>query len=242
MPDKVFADARLAQVYDAFHPDRRDLDAYAAIVAEFDVRWVLDIGCGTGTFACMLAERGVTVTGLDPALASLDVARAKANAGLVDWVHGDITALPPLQVDMAIMTGNVAQVFLEPAEWAAVLEGANAALRPGGRLVFETRDPSRRAWEGWTPDETRTRLDIPGVGPVEQWYELVGEEGELVTFLSTFKFASDGATLESSSTLRFRSRVEIESSLAAAGFQLEEVRDAPDRPGLEWVFVARRAD
>ena len=87
MPDKVFADARLAQVYDAFHPDRRDLDVYAAMVDEFGARSVLDIGCGTGTFGCMLAEPGVAVTGLDPALASLDVARAKPNADLVDWVN-----------------------------------------------------------------------------------------------------------------------------------------------------------
>ncbi len=241
MPDKVFADARLAQVYDAFHPDRRDLDAYASMVAEFGARSVLDVGCGTGTFACMLAERGVRVTGLDPALASLDVARAKPNAGLVDWVHGDIRALPPLSVDMAFMTGNVAQVFLEDSDWAAVLEGAFAALRPGGRLVFETRDPSRKAWEAWTPEKTRTRLDIPGVGLVEQWYDIVEAKGDIVTFTSTFKFASDGATIESSSTLRFRSRAEIEASLES-GFHLDEVRDAPDRPGLEFVFVARRAD
>ena len=42
------------------------------------------------------------------------------------------------------------------------------------------------------------------------------------------------------STLRFRERDEIEESLAAAGFEIDEVLDAPDRPGLEWVFVARR--
>jgi len=32
----------------------------------------------------------------------------------------------------------------------------------------------------------------------------------------------------------------IEASLNAAGFEVNEVLDAPDRPGLEWVFVARR--
>jgi 2-polyprenyl-3-methyl-5-hydroxy-6-metoxy-1,4-benzoquinol methylase len=43
---------------------------------------VLDIGCGTGTFALMLAKRGLEVTGVDPAEASLDVARTKTGSSL----------------------------------------------------------------------------------------------------------------------------------------------------------------
>jgi hypothetical protein len=46
--------------------------------------------------------------------------------------------------------------------------------------------------------------------------------------------------LTSDSTLRFRSRAEVEASLRAAGFAVAEVRDAPDRPGLALVFIARR--
>ncbi|WP_316248181.1 hypothetical protein [Streptomyces sp. TRM49041] len=41
------------------------------------------------------------------------------------------------------------------------------------------------------------------------------------------------------STPRFYERDEIEASLNAAGFEVDEALDAPDLPGLEWVFVAR---
>lgn len=39
------------------------------------------------------------------------------------------------------MTANVAQVFLFDESWNVTLLGIHAALRPGGVLVFETRDP-----------------------------------------------------------------------------------------------------
>ena len=54
-------------------------------------------------------------------------------------------------------------------------------------------------------------------------------------------FRGEHLVLESTSTLRFRDRPAVEASLAAAGFAVEEVRDAPDRPGRELVFLARRA-
>lgn len=62
----------------------------------------------------------------------------------------------------------------------------------------------------------------------------------LVTFRWTYVFAADGQVLTSDSTLRFRERQEIETELAEQGYVVESVRDAPDRPGREFVFVARR--
>ena len=213
------------------------------MIDEFGARSVLDLGCGTGVFALLLADRGLEVIGVDPAGASLDVARAKPGAPRVTWIHGDASAIPaPLAVDAITMTANVAQVLLTDTEWVATLAAIHDALRPGGRLIFETRDPSRRAWEAWTEELTRSTTEIPGVGRVTDWVQVtdVADDGELVTFESPNVFEADGTTIISNSTLRFRSRAAIEVSLADTGFAVEEVRDAPDRPGRELVFVARR--
>ena len=149
VPDPVFDVRRLAEIYDALDPDRSDLDAYAAMVDEFGARSVLDVGCGTGTFACLLALRGCEVVGVDPAGASLDVARAKRGAEGVRWIHGDATSLPSVQVDLATMTANVAQVFLTDDDWTATLAGVHSVLRPVGTLSSRPVTPRvRRGWSG----------------------------------------------------------------------------------------------
>lgn len=239
MADVFFEHPRLAAIYDALDPDRSDLDVYAAIAAELGAKSVLDVGCGTGTFALMLADRGLDVVGVDPANASLDVARAKPGGERVRWIHGDATELPPLEVDLVTMTGNVAQAIVDETDWAGMLRGVHDALRPGGHLVFETRDPAARAWEDWERDTSHTVTDIDGVGEVESWYEVTAVRLPLVTFRSTCVFP-DGEALTSYSTLRFRDREEVEAALVDHGYVVDEIRDAPDRPGKEFVFFARR--
>lgn len=240
VPDALFEDPRLAELYDPLDPDRSDLEVYAAMVDEFGATTVLDVGCGTGTFACMLGSRGIEVIGVDPAGASLEVARDKEGADRVRWIHGDATSLPALQVDLAIMTGNVAQVFLTDDDWRSTLHGIYRATRPGGRLVFETRDPAKRAWESWTPAQSHRRTEVAGIGTVETWTEVIAVNGPLVTFRSETRRLDEGIALTSESTLRFRSREALERSLVDTGYVVDEVRDAPDRPGLEFVFVGTR--
>jgi hypothetical protein len=138
------------------------------------------------------------------------------------------------------MTANVAQAVVDPGMWRTTLRGAYEALRPGGRLVFETRDPAGRAWEEWTRGDSYHVTEIPGVGAVESWVQLIDVSLPLVTFRGTYVFAADGQVLTSDSTLRFREREEVEADLVAHGFVVQDVRDAPDRPGKEFVFVARR--
>jgi SAM-dependent methyltransferase len=231
---------RLAELYDPFDPDRSDLDVYAAMVDEFGAQTVLDVGCGTGTFALMLAARGIEVTAVDPDDGSITVATRKPGSDAVRWLVGDAETLPPMRVDLATMTANVAQVFVTDDSWLATLRGIHSALRPGGRLVCETRDPERRAWEDWARDDSHEIVDVPGVGVVETWMELLEVAPPLVSFRFTNVFAPDGGVLTTDSTLRWRDRDEITESLVASGFEVEEVRDASDRPGRELVFVARR--
>jgi SAM-dependent methyltransferase len=206
VPDAIFADSRLAPVYDAFDGERDDLGLYLSIAEELGARRVLDVGCGTGSLAVLLAAGGRVVSGVDPAAASLAVAREKDAGGAVTWIHGDATDLPPGDADLA---------------------------------VIETRRPERRAWEDWAAAEPLV-LDVPGSGTVERRLEVTDVSLPLVSFRFTYRFPGDGAVVTSDSTLRFRDRDELAESLRAQGFRVLDVRDAPDRPGMEFVFLTQR--
>jgi SAM-dependent methyltransferase len=240
VPDAIFAHPRLAAIYDAFDGDRDDLTAYLNLAAELGAERVLDIGCGTGCLAVLLAGNGRTVVGVDPARASLEIAKAKDEAAAITWIHGDATKAPAADADLAVMTGNVAQVFVSDDDWTQALQAIRAALRPRGYLAFETRRPERRAWEEWAADTGPVVLDIPGSGLVEQRREVTSVRLPLVAFRYTYTFLADGTVVTSDSVLRFRSRDEVESDLAAHGYRVLDVREAPDRPGREFVFIAER--
>jgi SAM-dependent methyltransferase len=251
----------LIDLYDPLDPDRSDLEAYLAMVEEFDARSVVDLGCGTGVFALLLAERGLEVVGVDPSLESLVVAQRDHRpprvisiygtersvpllAERVTWIYGVAADLPEVQVDLVTCTGNaMQQAFVDDQEWQSTLSAVHRVLKPGGRFIFETRDPAVRAWRAWTPKRSRGRTEVPGYGAITHWNEVtqITEAPLTVTFHSTLVFERSGTTLVSPpETLRFRGNEEIREHLDAAGFAVDEIRDAPDRPGREWVFIARK--
>jgi SAM-dependent methyltransferase len=237
-PDAASADPRLAVLYDVLDGDRSDLDAYVAIADDVAAATVVDIGCGTGSLAVRLAATGVSVVGVDPAAASLEVARGKPWAQRVTWVNGDATALRPMRLaaDLAVMTGNVAQVFVSDDDWHLTLDAVRACVRPGGWFAVETRRPEARAWETW--NVAPTAVALPGGTSAVVSTTVTDVALPLVTFESATVVGGDD--LRSVSTLRFRGRREVERDLEGHGFDVVDVRDAPDRPGKELVFVARR--
>jgi SAM-dependent methyltransferase len=181
-----------------------DDDFFLSVVNETPGARVLDLGCGTGRLALGLAAAGHLVTGVDPAAASLEAARNKAGSERVTWVEGSTDCLPDAAFDVAVMTSHVAQFFVTDDEWARALADLRRALVPGGRLVFDTRDPRARRWERWNPVESRDRVTVADGVEVMIWTEVTAVDSGVVTFVHHYTF-SDGDERRSEATLRFRS-------------------------------------
>src|SRR5581483_9400509 len=134
---------RIAPVYDAMN---------RVMTAGLDRRWrrvtveqvvhtgdrVLDACCGTGDLALAARARGAGVVGLDFSEAMLERARAKSRD--VEWVRGDVLALPFDDASFDAVTVGFGVRNVDDLE--AGLRELRRVLRPGGRLgVLEITRP-----------------------------------------------------------------------------------------------------
>src|SRR5260370_14784068 len=121
MEDLNYKHVRLAEVYDLDNPWGEDTDFYFALAEPGQCR-VLDLGCGTGTLCCALAQRGHRVTGVDPASPMLALAAAKPFAYSVEWVKARAQDYrSENRFDLIVMMGHAIQILLTDEEVLAVL-------------------------------------------------------------------------------------------------------------------------
>ncbi len=93
----------------------------------------LDLACGTGDLAALLAARGARVAGLDLTREMIDLARQRATARPVGWMVGDMMQLPCLTASVEVVTAGYGlrnMPALEPA-----LDEIARVLKPGGRFL-----------------------------------------------------------------------------------------------------------
>ncbi len=99
---------------------------------------VIDVGCGTGENALMLAARGCEVVGIDPVDRAIRAARKKARARGLQATFLVANALemasPDPPFDAAVDSG-VFHVFSD-ADRPRYVAFLHRALRPGGRLAL----------------------------------------------------------------------------------------------------------
>ncbi len=242
--DEHYVNPRLVELYDIENPRGADTDFYVSLAAELNAQRIVDLGCGTGLLTRELATADRQVIGVDPSPAMLAFARRQPGAERVQWVEGDASASGTREADLLVMTGNVAQVFLDDADWLNTLAAIHAALRPGGYLAFESRNPEDRGWERWNRADSYGKFDSPN-GLMESWVEVVSVGDSRVRFEGHNVFLATGEVVVVKSELRFRSLAELTKSLTDSGFTVEHVYGDWHKGPLvstsyPMVFVARR--
>lgn len=230
--------------YDELNPADDDYRFYAALAASAGVTRAVDLGCGTGTLARMLACRGASVTGVDPDPEMLRVARSKDPEGRIDWRLGYSDVIDPESAEFAVMSGHVAQVFTDDGAWLAALRDLHRALVPGGLLAFESRNPGARKWEAWTRQLTLRTVETPA-GAVEFWHETAAVSLPLVSYDTLTRDLRTGEVTTSRDVLAFRDEPALRATLERAGFKVGHVYGDWDRTPAavaapELIVIARK--
>lgn len=107
---------------------------------------VLEIGCGTGTLAALMTERGAQVVGIDISEDMLAAARKNApGAELVHMTATEIDRLGAERFDRIVATLSFSEMSKD--ELDHVLRAASDALKPDGRLIVADEVPPGRWWQ-----------------------------------------------------------------------------------------------
>jgi ubiquinone/menaquinone biosynthesis C-methylase UbiE len=214
-------------------------------------RRALDLACGTGTLAALLAGEGWEVAGVDASPQMLALAAAKLAdadlAGSARLIQGDMRhldgLLPPAAFDLATCAYDSLNYMLSAADLAACFAGVARALAPGGVFVGDMNTRHFLEHE-WPPCEVREQ---DGYVQIER-AAFDAQTGVSTMLLSGF-VGDDAAGYERFDEIhheRAYPPAEIDALLAAAGLAVEARYDSftlsPPGPHSQRIFwVARRA-
>lgn len=147
----------LASSYDRL---TSDVDYEATVDFYFEIlrrenyfpRTAVDLACGTGSVAALLAQRGLQVVGVDLSEEMLTMAQQKAQ----DLENPPRFLRCPLQnlwlprgVDLAVCALDSLDYIVDPADCQEAIHRVYRALNPGGAFIFDVNTPEKlRAMDG----------------------------------------------------------------------------------------------
>jgi SAM-dependent methyltransferase len=195
--------------------DRRDVARLIELLRLPLGARVLDVPCGQGRHARLLAEAGFEVVGLDYSRHLLSV--AKAAGTLVRYTRGDMRRLPEQwtgRFDAVVNLFTSFGFFLDPADDVRVIEQFARVLRPTGVLV----------WHGASRDGVMARFIA------RDWWQT--NDGTMVAHERNFDPLSGILSVrvrqgdaERSYRIRLYTATRLAELLAAQGLIVEEAYD-----------------
>ena len=141
----------LAKSYDRL---TSDVDYGATVAFYFEIlkreglnpKTAVDLACGTGSVAMLLAEKGLQVTAVDLSAEMLSEAAQKA----ADMENPPFFVCQPLQelqlprgVDLAVCALDSLDYITDPADCAEAMRRVYRVLNPGGIFIFDVNTPEK---------------------------------------------------------------------------------------------------
>lgn len=204
---------------------------------------VLDVPCGQGRHAHLLAEAGFRVDGLDYSKHLLDIARKRGTSSSLKYTQGDMRKLPARwtsRFDAVINLFTSFGFFANPSDDAKVIAEFARVLKPGGTLI----------WHGGSRDGVMARFLS------RDWWETT--DGTVIAHERSFDPLSGLLTIESilkgsekkiqgrTHKIRLYTATRLAELCADAGLIVEEAFDGfSERPltrkSGEMMLIARKS-
>ena len=233
----------LVEYQPLFTPEgaRRDVARLLEVLGLPSGSRILDVPCGQGRHAHLLAEAGFDVDGLDYSPLLLRLAKRRGTGPTLRYTRGDMRRLPSRwtgRFDAVLNLFTSFGFFVDPAEDARVIGEFSRVLKPGGVLV----------WHGGSRD------GVMAAFLARDWWK--ADDGTLITHRRSFDPLSGVLTIESSWSgkkgrgsrehrIRLYTATRIAELCAAAGLIVEAAYDgwstrALRRRSSEMLLVARK--
>jgi ubiquinone/menaquinone biosynthesis C-methylase UbiE len=204
---------------------------------------ILDVPCGQGRHAHLLAETGFNVDGLDYSEHLLKIARKRGTGPALRYTRGDMRKLPARwsgRFDAVLNLFTSFGFFTDPSDDAKTIGQFARVLKPGGMLV----------WHGGSRDGVMARFLS------RDWWAT--KDGTMIAHERTFDTLSGVLTIESTwkgmskrlgrrtHRIRLYTATRISELCAAEGLIVEEAFDGfTERPlsrkSGEMLLVARKS-
>jgi SAM-dependent methyltransferase len=221
--------------------DRREVARLLDILALPVGARILDVPCGQGRHAHLLAEAGYDVRGLDLSEYLLALARARGTGARLRYLRGDMRRLPARwsgSFDAVVNLFTSFGFFLDPSDDARVIAEFARVLRPGGVL----------AWHGGSRDGVMARFLDRDWWTTRDGTLVAHERGfdplsGVLSVRSTWRWPAGGGEREH--RIRLYTATRLAELCAGVGLVVEEVYDGwRDRPlrrrSSEMLVLARK--
>ena len=243
---------KYAEYYDLLYSDKdyaKECDFVSAILEEhspFRVETVLDVGCGTGNHAVLLAKRGYSVTGVDRSPSMLRLGKSKANqAGVkVDFHQGEILDFDlGVSYHSAICMFTVLGYLTTNSDVMQGLRNIRRHIDPGGLFICDL-------WNGLAVVRTLPEVRVRRIAKQRRRILRIAEpEIEWARHICWVNYrllvTEDGRVLdevEERHGIRFFFPQELTHYLESAGFEVMGMWPFPDSYGMVddsvWTMVA----
>lgn len=227
----------------SFARDREHVGRLIELLALPSGSRILDVPCGQGRHAHLLAEAGFRVDGMDYSRHLIDLAKERGTGATLRYVVGDMRRMPARwtgRFDAVVNLFTSFGFFADPADDAGTVREFARVLRPGGTLV----------WHGGSRDGVMARF----LG--RDWWKsgdgtMIGHERafEPLSGILTIRTAWEGPSGSGQREHRIRlySATHLAELCLAAGLVVEEAFDGfRDRPlgrrSGEMLLVARKRE